>query len=551
MADIDERGSAQALEDWQRWSTAARGRVPSSWASELRRDPLLLRARVVVDVVFGREHRVIASSSPMVCTTRAGQARQVLPWLIGDAEPDVAEDLEPGNAEPAGRSVTFVLPGDLVKPLELRRRRRPFVGYGEVSLAFDGMTWEDRIVHVRGPCSGRILAGGDDEPIQFTISDPAVGGASIPAWVLDTTRWPELASTSNGQRCPLVVGIGRLPCPRVSTSTGGGNDNFLVGYGTLAADEVLLDGVVNANSSTIVTTDGSDLPVTLLRWTNSDAVADFASVYARVHTTDADTLGLFGAIRQILRDYGRVDPSRISDRLFADAEARAGMVGISSGSRTSPLIVINEPVGALEYVTGTLCQDYPWISMAWDGPGVGPVVVDHRSRPVAKLTVGTYPLLGRADGAFYEWLPTEDLVTRVVLRYDYQPALDVFDGVEYRGPRNSDLCAEALRIRGEEREVGIDAVTIGDASTAAYTADWIVEHLSRPACDVVTDAFPLAYLQLRVGDPVRWNDDDHGMDDEEAILIGRRWSSGRVELTFRIWPKVWPGLTGASFAVSP
>lgn len=551
MADIDERGSAQALEDWQRWSTTARGRVPASWAAELRRDPLLTRARVVVDVVFGREHRVIASSSPMRCSTLGGQIREVVPWLVGDAEPDLSEDVEPGNAEPSGRSIAFTLPGDLVKPLRLRQRRRPFVGYGEVSLAFHGMLWEDRIVHVRGPCSGRILAGDDDEPVQFTISDPTVGGAAIPAWVLDTTRWDELASTSKGERVPLVVGIGRVPCLRVRTSVGGGNDDFLVGYGTLVADAVLLEGVANANSSTVTTTDGRGLPVTLLRWTNSDAVADFASVYARVHAADAATLGMFGAMKKILRDFGRVDPSRISDRLFADAETRAGTVGISSGSRTSPLIVINEPVGALEYITGTLCQDYPWISIGWDGPGVGPIVVDHRSKPVAKLAVGTYPLLGRAEGALYEWLPTDDLVTRVVLRYDYQPALDVYDEIEYRGPRNSDLCAEALRIRGEEREVTIDAVTIGDASTAAYTADWIVEHLSRPACDVVVDAYPTAYFTLRVGDPVRWTDPDHGMDDEEAILVSRRWSSGHVELALRIWPKVWQGMTGASFAASP
>ena len=551
MADIDERGAAQALADWQRWSTIARGRVPSAWAAELRRDPLLTRARVVVDVIFGREFRVLVSSVDMVCTTKSGEERRVVAGLVGDNEPELNEDLEPGRAEPAGRSISVTVPGALVRPVELRRRRRPATGFGEVSLAFDGMPWEDRLVFLRGPCSGALIHGTDDEPVQFTIADPRIGGAAIPAWVLDTERWEELPDTSKGQRVPLVVGVGRVPCLRVRTSTGGGNDDFLVGYGGLTMSGVLVNGVANGGSTTIETTDGRDLPVTLLRWTGAGAAADFDAVYARAEEDNASTLGIFGAIRKILRSYGRVDPSRISERLFAEAESRAGNVGISSGSRTSPIITINDPVGALEYVTGTLCEEFPWISMIWDGPAVGPVVVDHRSRPTAHLVAGQYPLIGRVEGGSYAWGSTADLVTRVVLRYDYQPALDVFAGVEYRGERNSDLCAEALRIREEENEVQIDAVTIGDQPTAALTADWIVEHRSRPYVDVMIDVYPAAYLAFRVGDPVRWTDESAAMDNEEALILGRRLTSGQPELSIRIWPKLWAGLSGSSFAVTP
>jgi hypothetical protein len=553
MADIDERGAAQALEDWQRWSSAGRGRVPPSWAAELRRDPQLRRARVVVDVVFGREHRVLCAAQAMVCLTRSGEERTVLAWLM-ESEPELSDELQPGSAEPAGRSISVVLPGEAVRPVRLRARKRPFVAYGEVSLLFDGCLWEDRLVYLRGPCTGRILHGAEDEPVRFTISDPRIGGASIPAWILDEDRWSELAAitTSIGERVPIIIGAGRVPCLRVRTSSDGGNDDFLVGYGTLSVDSgnVLVNGVENATFTVHSATDALELPVTLLRWA-SGVSADFDSVYARAYEADADTTGLFAAIRRILRDFGRIDPSRISERLFSEAEARSANIGIAAGSRSSPMIVINQPSGALEYVTGTLCGEYPFVSMVWDGPGIGPVVVDHRSQPTALLVAGEYPLHGRVEGGSYEWLPTDDLVTRVVIRYNYQPALDAYGGIEYRSDRNSDLCSEALRIRGEENEVRIDAVTIGDASTAAYVADWLVEHLSRPCCEVTLDVHAHAWLALRVGDPVRWTDEEVEMESEEALIIGRRWLDGRAEISLRIWPKTWGSLSGSSFAIGP
>lgn len=551
MGDRDEFSTPfDPSVDWSRWSSVALGRVSGEWATEIRRDPLLRGARVVVDLVLGGERRVTCATALVRSTSRDGRRLDASPDL--QEEPELEESIDVGSPGPRARSVSVTVPGRLVRAGDTLAAGRQVEATGEVSLLVDGMTWEHRIVFVRGPSVGRMTVGRDDEPVAVTISDPQVHTRQVPPWILDSTRFSELPASASGQRIPLIVGYARgVPCPRVATSVGGGNDDFLVGYGSLSVSAQWIQGATTASGTVVETEDARGLPVTLLRYATG-AADDFAAVNATAKEgSGAIARTVCRSIERLLTLHGLVDASRISDRLFSEARIREPDTGLSTGARTSPRICINEPARALDYVTDDLLSDYPWCSMVWDGAGLGPVVVDHRAEPIARLVVGTYPLAERAEGSGYEVSDVEELVTSIVVRYDYDPVADAYEGVETRDAQTSTICATASRISGGDNPgEDLDGLTIGDQPTAAFTADWIVEHRSRPYLDAIVTAYPVTWILLRLGDPVRWtdNDDQIALDDEEAILIGRRWASGMVELTVRIYPRAWGDIGGGSQA---
>lgn len=536
--------------DWTRWSSVALGRVPPEWLSALRADPLLRRARVVVDLVFGGELRVTAHAGPepLSSASRDGRRVRAAPDLL--EEPELEERLEVGQAAPQGRSISVQVPGRIVRAPSLLAAGRQVEAHGEVSLIVDGMTWENRLVFLRGPTTGGIQVAREDEDAELTVSDPQAQTRQIPAWILDATRFPELPANASGDRVPLIVGSARgTPCPRVASSVGGGTDDFLVGYGDLNVTRQWIQGASTSSGSELQTTDARGLPVTILRYV-AGASDDFATINATCRERGAyQDRTVVDVVRRLLTMFGLLDATRLSDRMFAEAAVREPNTGIEDGGRVSPRCCVNRPVPALNYVTENLLVDYPWCTLAWDGSGLGPVVVDFRLEPVAVLTVGQYPLAQRPDGARYEVGAVEDLVTSVAVRYDYDPVADAYEGVEVRDTETSTICATAARIiDGDSPAEDIDGLTIGNQATAAFTADWIVEHRSRQHLDVVVEAYPVCWLTLRLGDPVRFSDPEAPLTDEQAVVIGRKWSSGLVELTIRVWPRAWGDVGGGSVA---
>ena len=551
MADRDEFSAPfDPSVDWGRWSSVAVGRVSSEWMDAIRSDPLLRRARVVGALVFGGERRALASTEIIRSTSRDGRRVEASPDL--EDEPELEESIDIGNPGPRSRSISATVPGRLVRAGDMLAAGRQLEAHGEVSLLIDGMTWEHRLVFLRGPTVGGMIVGRDDEPVELTISDPQIHTRLIPPWLLDTTRFDELPASASGKRIPLIVGYARgVPCPRVASSVGGGDDDFLVGYGSLSVSAQWIQGATTASGTVVVTEDDRGLPVTLLRYT-AGASDDFATINATAKETgSAIARSVVRSIERILTLHGLIDSTRISDRLFSEARVREPDTGLGTGARTSPRICVNEPTRALDYVTDDLLGDYPWCSMVWDGAGLGPVVIDHRAEPVARLEVGQYPIAERVEGGGYELGGADDLVTSVIVRYDYDPVTDTYEGVETRDQETSTICATASRISGGDNpSEDLDGLTIGDQPTAAFTADWIVEHRSRPYLDVMVLAYPVAWIMLRLGDPVRWTDDDEEivLDDEEAILIGRAWRGGMVELTVRVFPRAWGDIGGGSRA---
>jgi hypothetical protein len=100
------------------------------------------------------------------------------------------------------------------------------------------------------------------------------------------------------------------------------------------------------------------------------------------------------------------------------------------------------------------------------------------------------------------------------------------------------LCAMAQSLLGVDQAEGeLTSVHIADASTQAFVLDWLVEHRCRLAYEVEVNAYPLAWFFLRLGDTVRWTDDDAGLSAAPAIVVGRTWSRGLVTIRLRVYPQ--------------
>lgn len=577
MADRDEpEGHAAIAADWARWSLTVRGRIPASWRRQLAIDPMLKQARVAIDVVLGRGHRVLASIDRFDLQSQDGEIRAYQPLLM--SEPDLEQTVSIGTADPAARSVDFSVPGFVARVDDVLASLWPIAGQGEVSLICPGMVWEDRIVHVRGPLDGPIRFGDRDEIVDLGVVDPQIASREIPLWSLDATRFVDLGAvdedeesanfgqlllgSSVGLRVPLVVtGSYARPCPRVKASFGGAiaRDHFLVGHGHLTVSEFWLDGVPSAQellldmggtgqAEILHTHDLRSLPVTLIDIQGNAGASDLTvSVSA---TADRERLSIIPALRVLLRDYAGLGSDRLSARLLSEAEAKAGDGGGGDGTgRTSPLVYVNEPARALDYLSQNLLREFPFVSLAWDGPAIGPVVIDHRADPVFDMAEGVYPIFGRVASGRYEVNPSSGLRTSFSLRHSYDPVYDIYRGIAVRNPQNSNLCAMAYSIvDGDQPHEQIDAQAIYDTPTAEYTVDWLVEHLSRPYLSLTIEAAPIAWLMFRPGDTVRWSDPGVGLDLQKAIITRMSWSAGAVEIALRVYPSLFTAVGGGSFA---
>lgn len=553
MADRDEYWQRAARgPDWDRWATIGAPRVPSSWADLLRRDPLLRTAQVVVDLAYaGGDRATLGRRAGRWTAARDGRTVDVRPGLVD--EPDLVDQMEVGEPGPRAHSVAVTVDGAVVRAADVVAARRPMTGSAEVALVADGIDWDDRLVHVRGPM-GALSFGAPGEPVGLTVRDPAIGLGQVPPWVLDEDRWPGISDLESeiGTRCPLILGSSRLGyCPRVRWSGSGFAEVFLVGAGTLEVSDVVLNGtlqVLTTDYDVLHTVDGLGLPVTVLRFTaasGANSVDD--QVYATARETTPGLVSLPVAVQRLLQ-HGGVADDLVHRRLFGEAAARLGDAGIgttgASALRGDPVVVIHEAASVLDYLGGTLLDEHPYASLVWEGGRVGLVVVDHRAEPVMRLAAGTHPAIGRARGARYQWSASSELRTSFLARYQWAPVRAQYQAQTRRTPRTSAVCAAAAQALGFEQPDGErQLATTYNAAAADFLLDWLVEHMARASIDVTIDVYPEAWLRLRPGDPVRWTDADVGLSDEPALVVGRRWRSASgvdgeaPQLDLRIYPR--------------
>jgi hypothetical protein len=173
------------------------------------------------------------------------------------------------------------------------------------------------------------------------------------------------------------------------------------------------------------------------------------------------------------------------------------------------------------------------LSMVWENGGYGPIVTDRRLPPTAHWHVGRDVLLDR--DTLVEESPKADLVNDFVLRYDYDPLLDVWNGVLVRGSFNSDVCRFSQQLVGKRDGQPIDAPYITDPELAAYVIDWLVDHLALPSYVVDYVARPDVLLRYRRGDRVDLTDDDFGWQRVPATIQAIRYQRGKAVVTLRVW----------------
>lgn len=536
--DRDERGTYAAAYDWwARWSGDQRGRIPPGWDTVLRDDPLLRTARVVVDLVLaGGQRRVLLGPAfAHVAAGRDGISRRVHGELAD--EPALTEQVTPGEGGLARRSVSVSVSGRLVRPGAILGTGWPIAGRGEVSLLCEGMSWDHRLVWLRGPVSGGVAFGRDDEFVDLSISDPALASTTIPPWVLDAERWADIDESAVGDRVPIMVGRAILPCPRVDSAP----DTFLICYGarSYVLDSAWINGVLDAGPIGVIeeTTDALNLPVTTIRFPTG-AGGENDEIHVQVAESAANLVGLtlLEGVRRVVEDH---DAGRASARLFGEAAARCAQFGPASGGSV-PSLVVNDACSLYDWIGNDVFGDHPYLSLVWDGTQVGPVAIDHRSDPVASLGPGVYPVIARAAGARYAEQPIEDLRTGFVLRWNYSPVRDVWREATVRNPANNTLCAMAAAVLdGPSEDRAIEALSIRDEASAGFVLDWLCEHRCRIWYETEVDAYPSAWFSLRLGDALAWTDADVGLADAPALVLARTWQRGVVRLGIRVYPRTW------------
>lgn len=559
MSDETAGRSDDIAADWERWSYTQMGRMPPAWRVALDTDPHLRDARVVVDLVFARSRRVTVMGG---LGTEEYQGRQAVPYRVQSLrdgseieiwpalldEPALEDDLEigSGGVSASPRKIQVSLWGELVDPKGLIRSGWPVYGRAEISLMLPGLAWEQRLVWLRGPIVASSHAG-RSELVTVTISDPVFQSAEIPPWVLDSSRFSGIDDNSVGERIPIVInGAFRMPCPRVSlaTTVSGATNSFLAASGhRYTVNNVWVNGTLVGDTAYSLneTVDLLGLPVSVLDFPSSAGLGawteESASVYARLTETGAVPNGLIQTAKLLLQRYGEGPRRKLSLRLFGEAESRMGQVGDSPTARLSPLVALNAQTSVEQYVNDTLFGEYAMCALAWEDDGLGPIVVDSRALSVMDVTPGIFPILGRPQGVQYEWVTSGSLRNKFVARYLYDAQFDTFKRVSMRDASNSTLCAWSRDLVGSEQPASdMEFITISDASTANFILDWWVEHASRPSCDVTLEAYPEAWFMLRRGDAVRFTDPVVGFASERAVVIGRRWKNGHVEIRFRVYP---------------
>jgi hypothetical protein len=537
-----------AMLGWQQ----QQGRLTSYWRDVLDRDPMLLDAVMVIEMVFGgysggggvvRVATVPVRSVSVV----TGARHDAQPKLI--EEPELAMTYTMGQGSSAARSLAFSLDPLLIDPVGLITRGLPLAGVAEVVLEHldpDGGSDHDRrLVLLRGDIDGSVRFGASTGPnreiMEVEIVDPRTSVSSrLPPWVLDEDRIAGIHPSAVGARLPIVFNqFTGIPAQRLTTVLVGSN-HFLFahghGYGVSSSNGVRVNGDL-VNSGDLVY--GWALVEGLDKYGNQISYIDFTvggtawadSDAVNVTATRADGLGVIEVIRTVLENHSSLGLDGTSASLFAEAAARFPVV-------SEPQVLINGASGAsaatcLEWIEGGYLAPLPMLSMVWEGGAYGPILTDHRLTPIAAWTVGSLPLLDRLSLA--EETAKDQIQNDFVLRYGYSAVEDTYSKVATRNATNSDVCAYSQELFGRIDAEPIEAPYFVDDSLAEYVLDWLVEHRAVPSYLVQYEASASVLIEYRRGDTVTLTDAELGFDATPATIEAMSYQRGRVQVTLRVW----------------
>ncbi len=548
-----------ALLKWRRWGFVdqSRSRVSQYWNDKIRADPYLRDVHMVIALVFGDGTTIrVATEDIESVSIRDTTTHDALPLLMG--EPDLPHTYHFGDGTSAGRSLTFTLNTELIKPSELIRRGHALAGYGEVSLEVPNGDYDERLVLIRGDMTGEVRFGANKEAIEIEITDPKESvDTRLPPWVIDADRFSGVHETAVGERTPIVInGFDAIPCPRVNSVSTLADFLFAYGHGWVLG-EVRYNGTVvpdagNTQHDLIETEDDFGIPVSIVRFTQAaffSGLQDSDAVHvSTTHTTERRHV--VDVIRRIVEEFTPLGRDGVHDQLFTEARAKIGETLVER-----PKVLVNKAGGsgstnALQWIEQGYLDSFPLISMVWRDGRYGPVVTDRRAAPVADLEVGTGMLVDRV--ALISETPKSAISNDFVLRYDYDIILDQYRSVLQRNQSNSSLCSWSVGEFGERTHDVIESPYIHDDALASLVIDWLVEHLSIPSYFVVYEAYAPLFLRLRRGDTVKLTDAEINFNGDRATVESLNYRRGRCEVMFRVWPGLLDlGGAALSYARSP
>jgi hypothetical protein len=534
------------------------GRVPNEWRQILAKDPWMRNVAMAIEVVFGglgETFRIrIATDAVESVSSSDGLRYDCEPLLI--EEPEIVQEIAFGEGTSSARSVALTLDGALVNAPRLLARGGILAGFAEISLEplpshpdFDPSDYDRRYVLLRGDVTGVRFGAGPAAPgsqeraelVEIEVVDPKETiGAKLPPWVLDANRISTLHPTGVGERYQIIVnGYEAVPAIR-ATSTSPGTQRFIFAYGQVANWTV---STVYVNGEAKLSGDPT------YAWTPDDDIDAFGQTYAYIRFTNGATVwedsdavhvsveaagkerGVIQALRYVLEQFTPLGLEGSNAELYSTAEARLPigtgvqvLVNASGGS--------NAGTGIEWAETGYLAQ-FPMISMVWENGTYGPVVTDRRLSPLAHWTVGAGPLLDR-DTLVSE-TPKAEICNEFVLRYAYDPLLDVYEKVVIRGASNSAVCEFSERLVGTRHAEPLEAPYIEGDYIANYVIDWMVDHMALPSYVVDYVASPDVLLRYRRGDRIDLTDEEMEWSRVPATIQAIRYRRGRATVTLRVW----------------
>lgn len=543
------------------------GRLTSFWRDVIARDPYLNGAHVVVDVRLGDGSRRRVASVPLE------SERPATSGLFDEPTWDDSYDYRAPSA--AVRSVQADVSTELVDPWRLIRGGYPVGGTAEIAIEYEEHTpngtplgrgsFVNRRVVLAGNLVGELtfglvsgrVANADAETVTLEIADPRdTENQPLPPWDVTKERWPDAPDNEIGKAYPLLWGYWeRLGTIRLDA---GGTPRFLVCEGEATVHKVYVNGIPYADDHAdyghqiVRSVDAYGVVTTLVYfdvvttdWPEGDTVrVDVAnSNYTTpdgAYTLASDTPlpDVLDIIRDVLVRFTPTGPDIVNEDMFAAARLKLGrrvpcraIVNASGASGTRALNWIEQ---------GLLANDFPMVAMAWQDGKIGPIVTDLRAPTVLELVEGD--AFGTAIPEGITLSDPTETYNAFKIRYNLGvvwTSTDEFEEIYRReaevNAKTSGLCSVAYASVGDKTRAytTIESDHIVDDDTAAFTLEWLAEHMSLPTMYLELTVAPSIYWLLRRGDNVGLALPSVGLERRVFFVEGLSYTRGQVTLGLR------------------
>ena len=541
-----------ALQQFSAWRYGAAGLFNETWRDQKAVDPKGRFLVMCFDLRFGDEVVRVCTSAEGITTTSAKDGKSYSYRPLAQAQPDINLSYTLGQASSQATTLSPVaVPSDVVDGLGILRRGRLLAGFGEVSLQWDGMDHDQRIVFMKGDMDNGVQGGpsgiASDQFLSTSLSDPkATADVNLTPWVVDLDRWSAHDVRFAGKRYPLVVNkFTDVPALLVDTNSNdwlvcyghGWTINTTTGVRIKGGDPTASTDATFGWSQTEVM-DALGVPVTVIRFTGTHTWDGTETVHVTV-TGGKFADDLIGAIRFVAQGFTGLGSEGQNKQLYAAAQknlyvAPSVMVNASGGGGAAK---------ALQWIEGGLLRGFPQVSMVFSRGGYGPIVTDRRAESKRSLIAGVNPLIGRAlrwsEGA------KTSIFNDFTIRYDFDVVSNAYRGVATRHPGNNDLCRLIESWSGRRSMAPIESPYITDPATAESVADWLVDHMTLPPLFVEYPCSPWLVLEMERGDNIDLTDDWFGWTDVKATVRSLKFKKGLCSIGFYVWERYYQ-IGGAS-----